>query len=134
MVCILTFLQNPLELFASVTNNATRLSLIKNFTTFNSDLSSQKLPQWAFITPNMTDDGHDTTVAFASTWERNWITPLLNNSYFMNNTLILLTFDETETYTVGNKVFAILLGGAIPANLKGTIDNTFYNHVSTCNR
>lgn len=122
---------NPLVLFDSVTNNATRLSLIKNFTGFYNDLDDQVLPQWAFITPNMTDDGHDTTVTFASVWERNWIAPLLNNSYFMNNTLILLTFDEDETYAEDNSVFSILLGGVIPDELKGTVDNTFYNHYST---
>lgn len=121
---------NPLILFNSVTNNATRLSLIKNFTSFASDLAAQKLPQWSFITPNMTNDGHDTTVTFAGAWARSFLTPLLNNTYFMNNTLVVLTFDEDETYTEGNKVFTILLGGAIPDSLKGTTDNTFYNHFS----
>jgi acid phosphatase len=47
----------------------------------------------------MTDDGHDTDVAFAANWARGFLTPLLNNSYFMNNTLVVLTFDEDETYT-----------------------------------
>ncbi len=122
---------NPLILYESVTQNATRLKLIKNFTEFDADVANKALPQWSFITPNMTDDEHDTNITFASAWERTWIEPLLNNSYFMNNTLVLLTFDETETYTVGNKVFSILLGGAIPAHLKGTTDDTFYNHYST---
>jgi acid phosphatase len=83
------------------------------------------------ITPNMTNDGHDTNISYAASWERNWITPLLNNTYFMNNSLILLTFDEIETYPEPNKVFAVLLGGAIPDSLKGTTDDTFYNHYST---
>jgi acid phosphatase len=122
---------DPLILFDSVTQNATRLDLIKNFTSFNDDLQKQQLPQWAFLTPNMTDDGHDTNITFAAKWERSWITPLLNNSYFMENTLILLTFDENESKTKPNKVFAILLGGAIPDSLKGTTDDTFYNHYST---
>jgi acid phosphatase len=121
---------NPLILFDSVTSNTTRLSLIKNFTSFNSDLAAKTLPQWSFITPNMTNDGHDTTVAFAASWSRTFLEPLLNNTYFMNNTLIVLTFDEVETYNVTNKVFAILLGGAIPTSLEGTTDNTFYNHYS----
>ena len=121
---------NPLILFDSVTSNATRLSLIKNFTSFNSDLAAKTLPQWSFITPNMTNDGHDTTITFAANWARTFLQPLLNNTYFMNNTLIVLTFDEVETYTIGNKVFAILLGGAIPSSLKNTTDNTFYNHYS----
>jgi acid phosphatase len=121
---------DPLILFESVTQNATRLGLIKNFTAFDDDLQKQQLPQWAFVTPNMTDDGHDTTVTFASKWERSWLAPLLNNSYFMENTLILLTFDEDETKAKPNKPFAILLGGAVPDSLKGTTDHTFYNHYS----
>jgi acid phosphatase len=121
---------NPLVLFDSITSNASRLAQIKNFTSFEEDLANQKLPQWSFVTPNMTDDGHDTNVTFASVWERGWISSLLNNSYLMNNTLILLTFDESEQYTIQNNVFGILLGGAIPENLKGTVDNTFYTHYS----
>ncbi len=121
---------NPLILFDSVTSNATRLSLIKNFTSFSSDLAARTLPQWLFITPNMTNDGHDTTITFAANWAQLFLSPLLNNTYFMNNTLIVLTFDEDETYTVGNRVFTILLGGAIPSSLKGTKDNTFYTHYS----
>ena len=88
------------------------------------------LPQWSFITPNMTNDGHDTNVTFAAQWSRNFLTPLLNNSYFMNNTLVILTFDEDETYTDHNTIFTILLGGAVPTSLHGTNDSTFYNHYS----
>jgi acid phosphatase len=122
---------DPLILFESVTNNATRLSLIKGFDSFASDLAAKTLPQWSFITPNMTNDGHDTTVTFAGNWARNFLEPLLNNSYFMNDTLIILTFDEDETYTDHNNVFTILLGGVIPTSLHNTTDNTFYNHYST---
>ena len=121
---------DPLILYDSVTNNATRLSLIKNFTSFNSDLAAQTLPQWSFITPNMTNDGHDTTITFAANWSRSFLEPLLNNTYFMNNTLVILTFDEVETYNTSNKVWAVLLGGAIPKSLYGTTDSTFYNHYS----
>jgi acid phosphatase len=121
---------NPLILFDSVTDNATRLGLIKNFSSLASEIEAQTLPQWSFITPNMTNDGHDTNVAFAANYARTELGLLLNNTYFTNNTLIVLTFDEDETYTEGNKVWTLLLGGAIPASLKGTTDNTFYNHFS----
>src|SRR5271170_5415499 len=40
---------NPLILFSSVTNNVTRLGLIKNFSSFDHDLTAQTLPQWAFV-------------------------------------------------------------------------------------
>jgi acid phosphatase len=121
---------SPLILFDSVTSNATRLSLIKNYTSFQSELATQKLPQWSFITPKMSNNGHDATVAFTANWARTFLEPLLNNSYFMNNTLVVLTFDDDETYSESNRVYTILLGGAVPASLKGTTDNTFYNHYS----
>lgn len=121
---------NPLIIYDSVTSNATRLSLIKNFTSFGSDLAAQTLPQWSFMTPNMTNDGHDTTVTFTANWARTFLEPLLNNSYFMNNTLVVLTFDEDDTYTEHNNVFTVLLWGAIPTSLHNTTDSTFYNHYS----
>ncbi|CZR51744.1 related to acid phosphatase Pho610 [Phialocephala subalpina] len=121
---------DPLIIFDSVSTNATRLSLIKGFDSFDKDLAAKTLPQWSFITPNMTNDGHDTTIAFTASWARNFIAPLLNNTYFMNNTLVILTFDEDETYTNHNNMYSILLGGAIPTSLHGTTDSTFYNHYS----
>jgi hypothetical protein len=96
---------NPLVLFDSVVKNETRARQIKNFTDFETDLSNKKLPQWAFITPNMTNDAHDTNITFGAKWERSWMSSLLKDEYFMNNTLILLTFDEDDTYNKTNRVY-----------------------------
>jgi acid phosphatase len=78
----------------------------------------------------MTNDGHDTSLDFAATWSKNFLTPLLKNTYFTNRTLILLTYDESKTYSKPNKIVSILLGDAIPDKLKGTEDDTFYTHYS----
>lgn len=83
-----------------------------------------------FVTPNMTSDGHDTSVTVAGVWLRTFLAPLLKNKNFMDNTLVLITFDENETYTIQNKVFSILIGDAVPKKLVGTTDNSFYNHYS----
>ncbi|KAK9238084.1 phosphoesterase family-domain-containing protein [Lipomyces kononenkoae] len=121
---------NPLIIYDSIANNASRVNNIKNFTSFYDDLNNQQLPQWIFITPNMTNDGHDTNVDVAGKWTRDFITPLMNNTYFWNNTLILITFDENETYTIQNRVWSLLLGGALPKSLQGTTDANFYTHYS----
>jgi len=121
---------NPLVIYQSVATVQQRLSVLKNFTYFQKDLQEEKLPQWMFITPNMTNDGHDTSVTTAGIWSRNFLTPLLKNEYFMKDTLILLTFDENETYTTQNRVFSILLGGAIDPRLHGTTDSNYYDHYS----
>ncbi|KAL2826830.1 phosphoesterase family-domain-containing protein [Aspergillus cavernicola] len=121
---------NPLILYDSVTENSMRRRQIKNFTHFQQDLANEKLPQWAFFTPNMTNDAHDTNITFAAKWLRSWISPLLTNDYFMNDTLILITFDEDRTYRKTNRIFSILLGAAVPDYLRGTEDDTFYTHYS----
>ncbi|KAL2126311.1 hypothetical protein VTI74DRAFT_1203 [Chaetomium olivicolor] len=121
---------NPLILFSSVTNNAARAAHIKSFVNLTNDLESHKLPQWSFITPNMTNDGHDTNITFTAAWARSFLEPLLKNEYAMKKTLVVLSFDEIETYAAPNRVYTVLLGGAIHESLRGTKDSTFYNHYS----
>ncbi|KAF2643485.1 hypothetical protein P280DRAFT_467508 [Massarina eburnea CBS 473.64] len=121
---------NPAVLYDSVADSTDRLSRTKNLTEFQKDLEADTLPQWMFITPNMTSDGHDSTVTVAGTWSRKFLEPLLNNTQFMKKTLVLLTFDENHTYTQQNRIVGILLGDAVPEELVGTTDSTYYNHYS----
>lgn len=48
---------NPAVLYDSVAQKQDRLARIKNLTLFNNELRANTLPQWMFITPNMTSDG-----------------------------------------------------------------------------
>ncbi|KAG9246099.1 phosphoesterase family-domain-containing protein [Calycina marina] len=121
---------NPEIFYDSVVTKEERLELIKNTTLFYEDLKANKLPQWMFITPNMTSDGHDTSVTVAGEWLYKFLQPLLNDTHFMNNTLVIITFDENETYSIQNRVFSILLGDSIPKELVGTTDSSYYNHYS----
>jgi len=122
---------NPHAVFDSIANVPARLSQIRNFNDFAADLNASVIPQWNFVTPNLVNDAHDTDIDFASAWLEFWLVPLLANPNFNDNkTLILLTFDETETQTINNQIYSLLLGGAIPANLKGTQDPTYVTHYS----
>ncbi|KAG6915977.1 hypothetical protein DXG01_009029 [Tephrocybe rancida] len=122
---------NPVMTYQSVNTKSARLANVKNFTLFQQDLAANQLPQWMFITPNMTNDAHDTSITVAGTWSKNFLTPLLANPNFNDGkTLVVLTFDETGSSSSANRVFAIVLGGALPANLVGTSDTNFYTHYS----
>jgi acid phosphatase len=48
---------NPAVLYDLVAQKQDRLAKIKPLTSFNVDLGKNQLPQWMFITPNMTSDG-----------------------------------------------------------------------------
>lgn len=121
---------SPFVSYDSINHNGSRLANIVSIDDFQRDLESESLPQYAHISPDMLNDGHNTSLEFAASWTNSFLTPLLANKYFMNNTLILLTFDESETYSQPNHVVSILLGGAIASNLRGTKDDTFYTHYS----
>lgn len=121
---------NPLIIYDSIANIPARADLTKNFTLFREDLAANKLPQWFFMTPNMTNDGHDTNVTFAANFAINFLTPLLKNPHFNKRTLVLLTFDENESSPEQNRVDSLLLGDVIPNHLRGTQDTWFYTHFS----
>ncbi|KAF9991217.1 hypothetical protein BGZ75_002845 [Mortierella antarctica] len=120
---------NPFVIFDSIATNPARCSNIVPATQLQQDIAAGSLPNYSFYTPNMINDGHNTTVADASKWLRGFLPPLLANTTFINNTLVVLTFDETEDYKVPNRVWTILLGDVV-ANLKNTTDSTFYTHYS----
>ncbi|KAI0261864.1 phosphoesterase family-domain-containing protein [Gloeopeniophorella convolvens] len=122
---------NPTIVYDSVASVPSRLILHRNFNDFAADVNASVVPQWLFVTPNLVDDAHDTTIDFAGQWLDYWLLPLLNDTNFNDNrTLILLTFDETETFTVNNRIFSVLLGGAVPESARGTVDSTYYTHYS----
>ncbi|KAK7987412.1 hypothetical protein PG989_007727 [Apiospora arundinis] len=121
---------NPAVIYNSAAGQIDRLASMKNLSMFYTDLQNDALPQWMFITPNMTSDAHDSDIQTAGTWTRNFLEPLLEDKKFMKNTLVLVTFDENETYSIQNRVMGILLGDAVPAEQVGTTDSNFYNHYS----
>ena len=122
---------NPTIIYDSVASVPSRLARHRNFNDFAADVNASVLPQWMFITPNMVDDGHDTSVDFASDWLDYWLPPLLADPNFNNNrTIILLTFDENESYDINNRIYTLVLGNGLPEHLRNTSDDTYYTHFS----
>jgi hypothetical protein len=110
--------------------NGSRAWNIQSFRDLQVDFDAKDMPQFAFITPNMIHDGHNASLSDSMSWTHDFLKPMLANDAFMEKTLIMLTYDESEDYGKPNKIVTLLLGNAIPDNLKGTKDNTFYTHYS----
>ncbi|GJE96100.1 phosphoesterase family-domain-containing protein [Phanerochaete sordida] len=122
---------NPPILYDSVVSVPERLARIRNFNDLVADVNASAIPQWLFITPNMVNDGHDTSIDFASEWLEFWLPTMLADPNFNDNrTIILLTFDENESYNINNRIYTLVLGNGLPANLKGQEDDTYYTHYS----
>ncbi|KAG0013898.1 hypothetical protein BGZ80_010773 [Entomortierella chlamydospora] len=121
---------NPFVSYGSIYKNSTRCKNVVSATQFTTDVNNGALPNYSFYTPNIKNDGHDTTVAYAGQWLTGFLTPLLSNSNFMKNTLVVVTFDEAEDYSdTTNHVLALLLGDAVNGTAN-TVDSTYYTHYS----
>lgn len=117
--------------YNSATGDINRLAKSKNLTVFYDELENNLLPQWIWITPNMTSDGHDSSITAAGEWSRIFLEPLLANENFnIDRTLVILTWDECENYLQENRVLAMLLGSAVSDSLIGTTVSTEFNHYS----
>ncbi len=113
-----------------MTAHGERLLNLDSFRAFSRDFAAKSVPQFVFMSPNMMNDGHNTTLSTATDWSRSFLAPLLTDGAFAERTLIALTYDESEDYAQPNHIVTLLLGSAVPQELKGTTDDTFYTHYS----
>ena len=120
---------NPLVFFTDVRNSPAQLADVVPFTQFAADLADGALPQYSFVSPNMINDLHDGTPEQADAWLRDNIAPLLANSQFQRDGLLIITFDEGNSSSHG--------GGNIPwiavspFSKSGYQSTTLYSHAST---
>ncbi|MCI4333035.1 MAG: alkaline phosphatase family protein [Thermoplasmata archaeon] len=90
-------MHNPFMMYKDVVGNPSKCdSHVTNFTAWNSDVANGKVPNYAFIVPNNTADGHDSNVSVANAWLQSWLPPLMNSTLF-RTTAFFLTFDEGTT-------------------------------------
>ena len=119
---------DPFVYFNSITINASYgASHVVDFNRLQSDISSNTLPNFVWITPNVLDDGHDTSLQYADNWLRGFLTPVLSNQTIMKGTVIFVTFDEGNA--ASNYVYLVVIGNPSLAKSGFTSYNS-YNHYS----
>ncbi|KAK2464621.1 hypothetical protein APHAL10511_003314 [Amanita phalloides] len=121
---------NPAISFDSIALNFTRLMNVVPADFLLEDIAEHKVPAYSFYTPNMVNDGHNSDSTVAGEWLLEFVDNVLNNAAFMEEALVLLTFDESLPSAPCNHIWSCLIGGAIPRHLRGSIDNTYYTHYS----
>ena len=101
-----------------------------SFRAFERAIQANQVPQFVFMSPNMMNDGHNTSLTYAAEWAYKFLVPLLADNAMGNRTMVQLTWDESEDYAQPNRIVSLLLGDAIPHSLKGSVDDTYYTHFS----
>ncbi len=103
------------------------------------DLAGNALPAFSFITPNLTNDMHDGTIAQGDAWLSTHLpTILASPEYTSGTTAVFVTFDEgsggqtgedcaTNTSDSSCHVLTIVISPSTPA---GSTSATAFNHYS----
>lgn len=104
----------------------------------SSDLASNGLPAFSFVTPNLIDDMHDGSVQQGDTWLSQNLPTIFNSAeYRAHQVVVFVTWDEgeggssnncaTNTSDVGCSVATIVASPSTPA---GTQSGVLFNHYS----
>lgn len=91
---------------------------------FVADVKNHALPEYAFYTPNLINDGYGGKFKTAPAWLRDF----LDNKFpapSRTRTLIVVTFDESQGKEKFNRIYTVFLGDMVQAN-SIVADN--YNH------
>src|SRR5207248_3340592 len=81
--------------YNDIRNNAGRCAAhVVPFTQFGSDISSGRVPNFTWITPNMCNDMHDCGVSTGDGWLRSVVPTITGSAAFRNGGVLFITWDE----------------------------------------
>ncbi len=128
---------NPFALYEPFINNSAACAQhMVNFTKLNTDLAADRMPNYAFIVPNVTHDGHNSSLTVSDTWLSGWLPQLLNSSFFRSAALFL-TYDEGTTNlgvngsSGGGHVYFAMISPYARAGFSSTVNYTEFNVLTT---
>jgi phospholipase C len=121
----------PIAYFENVRNDPAQRKNLVPAEQFIADLrSSQGLPEFSMLIPNMDHDAHDGSLQEADNWLRQHIEPLLADPEFQKDGILIITFDESvksDPDHGGGHITTVVIG---PLAKERFTDATFYQHES----
>jgi len=116
----------PFLSFADVQSDPARCARVVPAEQLDADVRNHELPSFALYIPDLDNDGHNTSVAFADAWLRSRFEPLLADPNFSDGLLFIVTFDEGKVPS-SNRVYCAFLGAGVRP---GSVSFARYDHYS----
>ncbi|MEO5668845.1 MAG: alkaline phosphatase family protein [Bdellovibrionota bacterium] len=115
---------NPFISFLNIQRDPKRCANIVSADQFDRDALNNSLPEYVFYIPDKRNDGHDTGVAFADNWYAKRFLPYLNDKKFMDNTVLISTFDESG-FSIRNQIYTSIVGPNVQSGVIGDAFNLY---------
>ncbi|MDQ2784176.1 MAG: alkaline phosphatase family protein [Chloroflexota bacterium] len=102
---------DPFLYFTDVRTNPARCNRVVPLTQFDTDLTRGNVPDFTWITPNLTNDMHDGSIADGDTWLATFVPKILQSTAWKEQGELIITWDEGE----GNAgCCGVATGGRVP--------------------
>lgn len=103
------------------------------FTQLATDLrSASSTPAYVWITPNVSHDMHDGTIAAGDAWLALHVPVILNSPAFtQQRSLLAITWDEDDGNATSNRVATIFVGAGVKAGYSSNVSYTHYSLLKT---
>ncbi len=114
---------NPFTYLSDVINSSVQKMNLVPFTQFATDLNNNALPDISFVIPNLINDAHDGTLQQADAWLQSNIAPLLSNSDFQQDGILVVVFDESASDNThgGGRVAFVAAGPTVKPGVQSTL-------------
>lgn len=122
----------PLGYFSDVRGSGAQLNNLVGFPQFTTDLNANNLPSYSFIAPNQLNNAHDGSLQTADAWLVSNIKPLVDNQLVMQNTILMVLFDESvsgDTVNGGGHIYWSVTGPQVNPGYQSIFN--FYPQQST---
>jgi hypothetical protein len=124
---------DPFMHAARVRDFPSRCDRVLPFERFHADLAAGRLPDVAFVSPNLSNDMHSGPVPAADEWLRRFVGELEASPVWRQDTRLVVTFDEGERSDTRSCCDGLGRGGLIPTIVVGPgvrrgVDATPYTH------
>jgi phosphatidylinositol-3-phosphatase len=121
----------PMAYFANVRDDEKQRMNLVPVEQFVQDLkSSEGLPEFSMVIPDLDHDAHDGSLQEADSWLKKNIGPLLEDPNFQKDGILIVTFDEaakSDSNHGGGHIVTVVIGPLVKENFA---DSTFYQHES----
>jgi|SRR5271169_117527 len=111
---------NPFTYLSDVFYSSVQKLNLVPFSQFAIDLNNNALPDISFVIPNINDDAHNGTLQQADAWLQSKISPLLTNSAFLQDGILVIVFDESASDNThgGGRVAAVVVGPKVSPGVR----------------
>jgi hypothetical protein len=125
---------NPFIMYKDIEGNTTRCDAHDlTWSSWTNDVNLSSLPNYSFITPNTTNDDHNSSIPVGDAWLKSWLSPLINDSAIFSNTAFIVSYDESGTDSSptvngssGGQVYTVV----VSPYSRDLTSNVFYNTYS----